>query len=111
MPSLLQSLQTDPIYRATIPPVLNSPTRQTRRTSQTTLHPSPLRRPAAVVGNRRYILDRYDFKTGCLNGPDGRLSAGARTFDIDLDLPHAVLHGLLRSGFSSKLRGEGSAFP
>src|SRR5512144_2278354 len=74
------------------------------------LNPSPLRRPAPVVRDRRYILDSNDFEARGLNRPDSRLAARTRTFYIYLNLSHAVLHGLLRSRLCSQLRCEGRTF-
>src|SRR5207302_6104601 len=55
------------------------------------LDPPPLRRPAAVVRDRRHIGDRVDFEASGLERADGRLASGARPAHEDLDRPHSVL--------------------
>src|SRR5947199_4001452 len=54
--------------------------------------PAPLRRAAAVVGDRRDVGDRGDLETSRLQRTDRLLAAGARTLDEDLDLAHPMLH-------------------
>src|SRR5690349_16172777 len=50
-----------------------------------------LARPAAVVRHRRDVLDAHDLEPRCGERPDGRLAAGARALDVDVDLLEAVL--------------------
>src|SRR3954468_6380242 len=67
-----------------------------------------LLRTAAVVGERRHVLDRLDLETGRLEGADRALAAGAGALDLDLDLANAVLLRLVGDFLGGALRGEGS---
>src|SRR4051794_30484217 len=62
------------------------------------LDAAALRRTAAVVGLRRHVVDRADLEAGGLEGADRGLAARARALHEDVDLLHAVLLGLTRSG-------------
>src|SRR5439155_24386283 len=73
------------------------------------LDASPLRWPAAVVRDGRYVGDRGDLETGRLQGADGGLAAGSRALDEDLDLLEAMFHGATRRRFGGDLRGKGGA--
>src|SRR5215203_1930481 len=54
---------------------------------------APLGGAAAVVGDGGDVLDALDLQAGGLEGADGRLPAGARALDEDVDLADAVLLG------------------
>src|SRR5215208_2011451 len=54
---------------------------------------APLGGAAAVVGDGGDVLDALDFQAGGLQGPDGRLPAGAGALDEHVDLADAVLLG------------------
>src|SRR5437867_1847818 len=122
MPSRRHSRQTDSLYRATVtllqvPRLLTSflPARTCepvyRRRSAVrgvrfagvlrtahrvpSLHSSPLAWTAAVVRNRRRVLDGLDVEPVGLQRPDRRLAAGARAGNADVDGTHAVLLGPL----------------
>src|SRR5262249_32040260 len=69
------------------------------------LHASFLGGAAAVVRQRRDVLDGLDVQAGGLQGGDGRLAAGAGALDADLDLLEAELGRLLRGGLGSPLGG------
>src|SRR5207249_1497817 len=73
------------------------------------LHPTPLRRAAAVVRYRRHVADRGDLQTGRLQRADGRLAPRPGAADEDLDLLQAVLHRLARGQLGGRLGGEGRA--
>src|SRR4051812_1891054 len=60
------------------------------------LDPTPLGRAATVVRNRRDVGDGGDLQPRGLERPDGLLPTRTGTLDVDLDLAHAVLHGLAR---------------
>src|SRR5215467_44043 len=85
-----QSLQSGPVYRAIC---------------QFLSDPAPLRRAAAIMGDRRNVLNRAHLQAGRLQRPDGGLPAGAGTLHEHVDLPHAVLHGAARGGLRRHLRG------
>src|ERR1043166_8503862 len=53
--------------------------------------PAPLRRAAAVVRDRRHVLDGLDVEAAGGEGADGGLAAGARPLDLDVDAADAVL--------------------
>src|SRR5689334_17473663 len=65
-----------------------------------------LARTAAVVRQRRDVLDRLDVEPRLLQGADGRLAAGPGALDADLDLFDAELRRLLRGPLGRALRGE-----
>src|SRR5947207_2236343 len=70
------------------------------------LDPPPLGWAASVVRDGGHVLNRADLQAGGLQGADGRLAAGPRTADEDLDRAHAVLERLLGGRFGGLLRGE-----
>src|SRR5258708_3782020 len=67
------------------------------------LDPPPLRRPAAVVRDRRHVRDRADLEACRLQRPDRGLTAGARPAHENLDRSHAVLEGPFGCGLSGDL--------
>src|SRR5918994_1694869 len=69
--------------------------------------PAPLRRAAAVVGDRGHVLDAGDLDAGVLDRADGGLTARTRALHLDVDLAHALLHGPAGSRLGGRLRGEG----
>src|SRR5436190_20035822 len=87
-----QSLQTAPVYRAISDP------------------PS-LRRPTAVVRDRRDVLDADDLDAGVLDRADGRLATRARTLHDDVDATHPVLHGAPGGRLRCQLSGEWRGLP
>src|SRR5438128_5295504 len=87
MRSRRHSRQTGPVYRATS-------------------DPPPLRRTAAVVRNRRHVLDTDDFDPGALDRADRGLASGTRTLHLHVDLAHAVFHRPARHGLRCELRSE-----
>src|SRR5262249_40966700 len=66
-----------------------------------------LRRPAAVVRQRRDVLDGLDVHAGLLKRRDGAFAARTRPLDADLDLFHAELRGPLGDHLGGALGGEG----
>src|SRR5699024_7122120 len=72
-----------------------------------TLHSSALGRTAAVVRDRRHVLDHVDLQARRLQRTDRRLASGTRALDVNLDGLEAVLHRSLRGRLGSRLRGEG----
>src|SRR5438046_2841937 len=56
--------------------------------------------------HRRAVLDDTNFKPNRLESPDGRFTAGARTFDADFDFAHAMGHGLARGVLRDLLSGK-----
>src|SRR5438874_9846348 len=71
-------------------------------------NPALLLGTAAVVGERRHVLDRLDLEARRLEGADRALAAGAGALDADLDLANAVLLRLVRDFLRGALRGERS---
>src|SRR5437870_3384837 len=63
----------------------------------------PLRRAAAVMGDRRHVGDRAHLQARRLQGADRRLAARARPADEHLDRAHAVLEGPLGGRLSGLL--------
>src|SRR5262249_5797076 len=61
---------------------------------------------AAVVRQRRDVLDGLDVEAGGLQRRDGRFAAGAGALDADLDLLQAELGRPLRRGLGGALGGE-----
>src|ERR1043165_116997 len=53
--------------------------------------PAPLGRTAAVVRDRRDVLDRLDVEAGRGQGADGGLASGAGALDLHVDRTDAVL--------------------
>src|SRR5207247_4964495 len=74
------------------------------------LNASFLRRPAAVVGQRRDVFDGLDGQAGALQGGDGGFASRARTLDAHFDFLQAELGGLVRGRLRRTLRGERRAF-
>src|SRR5438874_2623092 len=68
-----------------------------------------LRRPAAVVRQRRVVFDRGDFQAGVLERGDGGFAAGAGALHADFDFLQAELLGLggaLFRGAGGRERGR-----
>src|SRR5690606_31013946 len=61
------------------------------------LDPPALRRPAAVMRNRRHVLDGLDREAGGGERLDGRLTPGARALNLHVHATHAGRHGLARA--------------
>src|SRR5450759_3354625 len=57
------------------------------------LDPAAFARTAAVVRNRRDVLDRLDVDPGGLDRPNRRLAAGARPRHPDVHGPQSVVPG------------------
>src|SRR5262244_1398169 len=55
------------------------------------LYAASFGRAAAIVRNRRKVLDRPDFDSRRCQGANCRLASGTRTADADVDRPHAVI--------------------
>src|SRR3989449_11267020 len=64
---------------------------------------------AAVVGGRGDVADEADLEADGLERADGRFAPGARALDADLNLFHAVGHGLAGGILRHLLGGEGRA--
>src|SRR5712691_3702150 len=94
MPSRRHSLQTGPVYLAN---------------AMSSLNPAPLGRPATVVRDRSHVLDGLDLDARGLQGADGRLAAGARTLDADVQRTQARVLGHGGGGGGGLLGGEGRA--
>src|SRR6185503_1348499 len=62
--------------------------------------------PAAVVRQRRHVLDHAHVQARRLQRPDRAFPARAGALDLHLDLAHAELLGLLRRAFGRLLGGE-----
>src|ERR1043165_6277240 len=74
------------------------------------LYAAALRRPAAVVRDRRHVLDGLDVETAGGEGADGRLAARTRPLHLHVDRADAVLLRKLCRVLGGHLRGEGGAF-
>src|SRR5712692_7658609 len=74
------------------------------------LHPSPLRRTAAVVRDGRGIFDVTHFDTGGSQSPDGGLASGARAADPHFDAAHAVITSHIGGVHRRLLGGEWRPF-
>src|SRR3954462_8542012 len=76
--------------------------------------PPPLGRAAAVVRDGRHVLDAGHLDPGVLQRPDGGLPTGPGALHQDVDLAHALLHGLAGAGLGRQLgrarRGLARAF-
>src|SRR5271165_6694220 len=75
--------------------------------SYPSLQPPPLLGAAAVVRDRRDVLDACDLDAGGRQRPDGRLAPGARAPDQNVDPADAVLHGPFGALLGGELGGEG----
>src|SRR5689334_6737643 len=71
------------------------------------LHAATLRRPAAVVRNRRHIRDARDLQSYGVQRAHRRFTAGARALDAHLDILHAAFLRSAAGALGSDLRGEG----
>src|SRR2546428_3952934 len=94
MPSRRHRRQTGPVYLAN---------------AISSLNPAPLGRPATVVRDRSHVLDGLDLDARGLQGADGRLAAGARTLDADVQRTQARVLGHGGGGGGGLLGGEGRA--
>src|SRR5687768_3832691 len=65
-----------------------------------------LRRTAAVVRNRRYILDRLHLQSGSDEGLNGRLASRARTLNADVHAANAERDRFATGLLSGDCRGE-----
>src|SRR5262249_49162239 len=74
------------------------------------LHAPTFRRTAAVVRNRRGVLDGANFDTGGRQGSDSRFATGARTGNPDFDDAEAAIPRLPCRGEARLLGGEGGTF-
>src|SRR5262249_30673730 len=70
--------------------------------------PPPLRRPAAVVRDRRDVTDSGDLQPDRLQRADGGLATGPRPAHEHLDLLQPELHGLAGGDLGRRLGREGS---
>src|SRR5215207_5377410 len=70
------------------------------------LDAATLRGAASVVRLGRHVVDAADLEARGLERADRRLATRARALHEDVDLLHAVLLRLARSGLGSELRGE-----
>src|SRR6187401_2436013 len=70
--------------------------------------PAALRRADAIVRNGRDVANGHDLQPAGLKRPESRLAAGARPRNLDLDRPHAMLHGGAPRLVGRHLRGIGS---
>src|SRR5688572_33110317 len=73
------------------------------------LDPTPLGRPAAVVGDGGDVPDGLDLDPRRLQRPDGRLSAAPRPLHADVERAQAVVLGGGGGGGRRLLRREGGA--
>src|SRR5690606_10113192 len=64
-----------------------------------------LGRTAAVVRAGGHVGDGADLEADTTERPDRRLAARARTLDVDVDLLHAVFHGLTTGGLGGHAGG------
>src|SRR6266568_8305786 len=69
--------------------------------------PSLLRRTAAVVRNRRDILDIANFNAGCSQRTDRRFASGTWAADSHFHAAHAMIASHISGVRGSLLRGEG----
>ena len=60
------------------------------------------------MGDRRYVFDQRNLKTGGLKRADSGLSSLAGALDEHLNGFHTMLHRGLGSRLGGRLRGEGS---
>src|SRR5215469_2780294 len=90
-----QRLQSAPVYRAICAPS----------------DPPPLWRAAAIVRNRRNVLDGTNLEASRLQRPDRRLTARAWTLHEDIDLAHAMLHRAASGRLRGHLRCEWRGLP
>src|SRR5436190_4051873 len=65
-----------------------------------------LTRTAAVVRDRRHVLDRLDVDADRLNGADGGLASGSRSLHHHVDRAHALILGGAGGVLGRDLRGE-----
>src|ERR1035441_5170658 len=113
MPSRRHCRQTGPMYLAkffSLPFAQVRFTANGRPSSRLLLHSSLLRRTAAVVRNRRDVLDSADFNAGRGKRSDGGFAAGTRTADPHFDHPQPAFAAFIGGGERRLLGGEGSAF-
>src|SRR6185295_6052759 len=73
------------------------------------LNPAPLARPAAVVRDRRYVLDRLDLDARGLQGAHRGLASSARALDHHVHGPHAGVLGVVAGVLRRHLGREGRA--
>src|SRR5580658_4238217 len=68
-----------------------------------------LGRPAAVMRDRRAILNRFHFNADRGQGAHGGLAAGTGTAHSNLHAPYPIFLGFVGRGQRSLLGGEGSS--
>src|SRR5215469_16902994 len=90
-----QRLQSAPVYRA-----MRAPS-----------DPAPLGRAAAIVRNRRHVLDGANLEAGRLERPDRGLTPRAWTLHENVDLAHAMLHRAAGGRLGGHLRCEWRRLP
>jgi len=73
------------------------------------LHATTLGRSTAIVRDGGDILNERDVEPGGLKGAQSSLSARSGAFHIDLNVLHAMFHGLLAGDLSSDLSGKRGA--
>src|SRR5690348_427735 len=73
------------------------------------LHSPTLGWTAAVMRNRRHVLDGLDLKTGRRERLDGRFTTTARALDANMDSLDAEAHRFARALLGSDRRSEGRA--
>src|SRR5690349_13689639 len=83
---------------------------RSRMTVVSSLHPTPLGRPAAVVRNRRDVADQIDPQPRPLQRADRGFTSRSRSVHIDVHLTHAAFHGFPGGRFARALRGKRRAF-
>src|SRR5690554_1566503 len=70
-----------------------------------------LARPAAIVRDRRDVSDGRNGEAGRLQGPQRRLTPGARSANLYLKRTHAVFLGLAGAILCRNLGGKRSGLP
>jgi hypothetical protein len=65
------------------------------------------RRPAAIMGQRSDVFDRFDRHAGSLQGGNCAFASASRPLDAHLQFPNAELGCLFRTLLGGHLAGEG----